>query len=127
MNEPILPGKKPASEWLTGELGGKYFVQRLSLNLNGRTRQQLANDWATKLVGAIRSHDDQHMITVGVIPWVFAFGGGKPLFYSQPVAQQFDFASVHFYPQKGQVATALQALKGLRYWKAVSRRRNVST
>ena len=40
MNEPILPGKQnPETEWLTGELAGKYFVQRIALDLAGRTRR----------------------------------------------------------------------------------------
>ena len=41
MNEPILPGKKKATDWLAGEFGGKYFVQRIALDLAGRTRQQV--------------------------------------------------------------------------------------
>ena len=111
MNEPILPGKEPATEWLTGELGGKYFVQRLTLDLQGRTREQVAEAWVNTMVDAIRKHDKRHMITVGVIPWVFAFGGGQPLFYSPNVGKRLDFVAVHFYPQKGEVEKALKALK----------------
>jgi len=111
MNEPVLPGKKPAKEWLAGELGGKYFVQRLSLDLGNRTRKQVAAAWVNKMVAAIRKQDSQHMITVGVIPWVFAFGGGKPLFYSPEVGMPLDFVSVHFYPKKGEVDQAVKALK----------------
>ncbi len=33
MNEPILPAAKAESEWLTGELAGKHFVQRITLDL----------------------------------------------------------------------------------------------
>lgn len=79
MNEPILPGKKAESEWLAGELGGKYFVQRLSLDLAGRTREQVAREWVKQMVSAIRGVDDQHMVTVGVIPWALTFKGAKPL------------------------------------------------
>ena len=33
MNEPILPGeRKPETEWLAGEFGGKHFVQRITLD-----------------------------------------------------------------------------------------------
>ena len=111
MNEPVLPGKEPADEWLTGELGGKYFTQRLALSRNGRTRPQIADQWVTKMVDAIRKHDHHHMVTVGVIPWVFVFGGGKPLFHSSQVGRQLDFVSVHFYPKQGEVTQALRALK----------------
>ncbi|MGB7327843.1 MAG: cellulase family glycosylhydrolase [Rubripirellula sp.] len=119
MNEPVFPAKKQAQdgedhtdrEWLAGELGGKFFVQRLTLDLNSRTRQQVAKAWVDQMVDAIRQHDDQHMVTVGVIPWVFVFGGGKPLFYSPEVSERLDFASVHFYPQKDNVDEAITALE----------------
>ena len=82
MNEPILPGEKSKeTEWLTGEFGGKYFVQRISLDLAGRTRKQVAKMWVDKLSAAIRKHDKRHMITVGVIPWAYTFSKARPLFY----------------------------------------------
>lgn len=111
MNEPILPGKKVETEWLAGELGGKYFVQRLSLDLAGRTREQVARVWVNQMVSAIRGVDDSHMITVGVIPWALTFKGAQPLFYSPEVSESLDFVSVHFYPRKNEVAAALDALK----------------
>lgn len=111
MNEPILAGESPESDWLTGELGGKFFVQRLTRDLAGRSRSEIAKAWVNRMVDSIRKHDDQHLITVGVIPWVFAFGGGKPLFYSPEVSERLDFASVHFYPEKNQTAKAITALK----------------
>lgn len=111
MNEPILPGNKVETEWLTGELAGKYFVQRISLDLRGRTRDEVAKAWINSLVDGIREHDQQHLITVGVIPWVFVFGGGQPLFHSPEVGQRLDFVAVHFYPKRGEVDKALQALK----------------
>ena len=111
MNEPILPGKKPATDWLAGEFGGKHFVQRIGLELKGRTREQIAEAWVNTMSDAIRKHDKRHMITVGVIPWVFAFGGGKPLFYSPRVGKRLDFVAVHFYPKKDEVDKALKALQ----------------
>ena len=110
MNEPILPGEKKETEWLAGEFGGKYFVQRISLELAGRTRKQVARMWVDKLVAAIREHDKRHMITVGVIPWAHTFPKAKPLFYSKEVGENLDFVSVHFYPKKGEVQKALAAL-----------------
>ncbi len=112
MNEPILAGgKQPESDWLGGELAGKFFVQRLTLDLAGRSREAVAKAWVEQMVSAIEKHDDRHLITVGVIPWVFAFGGGKPLFYSPEVSERLDFVSVHFYPEKGKVDQAVTALK----------------
>ncbi|MBE0535017.1 MAG: cellulase family glycosylhydrolase, partial [Phycisphaerae bacterium] len=112
MNEPILPGAdKKETEWLAGEFGGKYFVQRISLDLAGRSREAVAKAWVERMAAAIRKADGRHLITVGVIPWVFVFGGGRPLFYSDEVGGPLDFASVHFYPEAGEVDKALKALK----------------
>ncbi len=111
MNEPILPGgDKAETEWLAGEFGGKNFVQRITLDLAGRTREKVAKAWVDKLVAAIRKHDERHMITVGVIPWAHVWPNAKPFFYSKEVGENLDFASVHFYPKKGEVEKALKAL-----------------
>ena len=44
MNEPILAGaKKKETDWLAGDFAGKHFVQRISLDLAGRTRIEVAS------------------------------------------------------------------------------------
>jgi hypothetical protein len=111
MNEPVLPGEgEKATEWLAGEFAGMCFVQRLTLDLAGRTREQVAKAWVDRLVAAIRKHDKRHMITVGVIPWNYTFPGAKPIFYSNEVSENLDYVSVHFYPKGGDVENALKAL-----------------
>jgi hypothetical protein len=110
MNEPVLPGQRRETSWLAGEFGGKYFVQRISLDLMGRTQAEVAKQWVTELTSAIREVDDKHMITVGVIPWAYVLPKAKPLFYSPEVGGALDFVSVHIYPKRGDVAGALQAL-----------------
>lgn len=111
MNEPILPGRKPETEWLAGELGGKFFVQRISLDLGERTREAVATAWVKHLSSAIRAVDDKHLLTVGVIPWAYVFPGAQPLFHGPEAGEPLDFVSVHFYPKAGDVAGALAALK----------------
>jgi len=110
MNEPILPGANKETDWLAGEFAGSCFVQRISLDLAGRTREQVAKAWVNRLVKAIRSRDSRHLITVGVIPWVLTFPRAKPLFYSREVAEDLDFTSVHFYPESGKIDEAVTAL-----------------
>lgn len=111
MNEPILAGaKKKETDWLAGAFAGKHFVQRITLDLAGRTREQVAKAWVDRLVAAIRRHDERHLITVGVIPWAHTWPNAKPLFYSKLVSENLDFACVHFYPKKGEVEKALAAL-----------------
>jgi len=111
MNEPVLPGKKNSDEWLAGEFGGKHFVQRIALELKGRSRKEIAKTWIAQLSSAIRKVDPKHMITVGVIPWALTFKGAKPLFHDPEVGKPLDFVCVHFYPRTGQVDAALDALK----------------
>jgi hypothetical protein len=111
MNEPILPGTTVETDWLAGELGGKFFVQRLALQQNGRTREEIAKAWVHKMCAAIREIDQRHLITVGVIPWAQVFQGAKPIFYAPQVGKPLDFVSVHFYPKKDQIAETIAALK----------------
>jgi hypothetical protein len=112
MNEPVLAGDKKDNNWLVGEpLGGFYFVQRITLDLAGRTREEVARQWVQSLTTAIRKVDDRHMLTVGCIPWALVFPGAKPLFHGPEVGKPLDFVAVHFYPKKGEVDKALAALK----------------
>ncbi|HWQ91879.1 MAG TPA: cellulase family glycosylhydrolase [Clostridia bacterium] len=110
MNEPVLTEDKKNRDWTPGAFGNKYFVQRLTLDLAGRTREEVAKAWVEKMVAAIRKHDRHHLITVGAIPWAHTWPNAKPLFYSREVSQSLDFVSVHFYPESGQVDKALKAL-----------------
>lgn len=110
MNEPILPGKEPATDWLAGEFGGKHFVQRVSLDLAGRTREEVGRAWVDRLVAAIRTHDTETLITIGVIPWAMVWPNAKPVFHGPDIGANLDFVSVHFYPEKGKVDKALKAL-----------------
>ena len=49
MNEPIVPADKKETDWLTGELAGKFFIQRITLDPAGRTQQEIAKLWVDKL------------------------------------------------------------------------------
>lgn len=119
MNEPVVPGGKAETEWLAGELGGKHFVQRITLDPAGRDAKTIAKAWVDQLTTAIRKVDRRHLITVGVIPWVYSFPKAKPLFYSPEVAPHLDFVSVHFYPKKDDAAGALKALSAYAIGKPV--------
>lgn len=111
MNEPIIGGADPDSGWLAGELGGKHFVQRITLTPGDRSREEIAKAWISELTTAIRKVDPFTMITVGAIPWAHTWPNAKPLFHDPDVSQPLDFVAVHFYPKKGDVAGSLKALK----------------
>jgi hypothetical protein len=109
MNEPVAAGKKEDG-WLAGELGGKHFVQRLTLEPGARSQIEIARAWVERLTTAIRAEDPAPMITVGAIPWAQIWPGAKPIFYSPEVSPLLDFVSIHVYPKKGEVDHSLTAL-----------------
>ncbi len=110
MNEPVITEDKEHRDWTPGAFGDRYFVQRLTLDFKGRTPKEIAKAWVDQMVDAIRKQDRGHMITVGAIPWALTWPTAKPLFYSSEVSRHLDFVSLHFYPKKGEVDRALQAL-----------------
>ena len=111
MNESVIGGDARGG-WLPGEpLGGKYYVQKLTLDKRGRTDKEIARAWVEKLCDAIRRVDPRHMITVGVIPWAQVFKGARPLFYAPEVCGPLDFVSVHFYPRGDDIETSLATLR----------------
>ncbi|MBA2117996.1 cellulase family glycosylhydrolase [Bremerella alba] len=112
MNEPVLGGGAKTDQWLVGEpLGGKYFVQRITIDAAGRDNKEIAAAWVKKLADAIREVDQHTLITVGAIPWAQVWPNAKPVFYSPEVSGPLDFVSVHFYPEKDKVDQAISALK----------------
>jgi hypothetical protein len=112
MNEPVVTESKPGEHpWLTGELGGFHFVQRIANQPGKRTQQEVAAAWVKQMTTAIREMDPGSLITVGVIPWAQIWPGAKLDFYCAEAAQHLDFVSVHFYPQAGKVTETITALK----------------
>jgi hypothetical protein len=112
MNEPIIGGGNQKKEWTPGPpLGGKYFVQRITTDTKGRDNKAIARAWVDKLAGAIRSVDQETMLTVGVIPWAQVFPGAKDPFYSPEAGGPLDFVSIHLYPRKEKLDADMAALK----------------
>jgi hypothetical protein len=108
MNEPVVGGDMKG--WVGGELAGKSFVQRLTLDAGKRTPVEVARAWVAQLTAAIRAEDHGHLITVGVIPWALIWPTAKPVFYSPEASGPLDFVSIHLYPSKGGVDKALTAM-----------------
>lgn len=112
MNEPLAPGgNKKVADWVSGELGGKYFVQSITRDPAGRTSHEVARQWVAHLAKVIREVDAETLLTVGVIPWALTFPKAKPLFHDPEVGKPLDFVSVHFYPESGKIDQALEALR----------------
>jgi hypothetical protein len=109
MNEPVVDGRTDQG-WLAGELGGKHFVQRLTLEQGTRTPVEVAGAWVRRLTAVIRAEDPGRLITVGVIPWSHVWPDAKPIFYAPEVRDHLDFVSIHLYPKQGDIDRALAAM-----------------
>ncbi len=108
MNEPIVPsGKAKSADWLTGKLGDFYYCQFIALDQAGRPRSQIVHYWVATLSRAIREHDSDHFITIGLLPFP-----GDEAFAPKKLATQLDYLSVHIYPTHGKLANDLATVRG---------------
>jgi hypothetical protein len=121
MNEPVAPaGPGRRDDWLGGAFAGKHYVQWIALETKGRARHAIARAWLRQLVAAIRAEDARHLITVGLVDWSLdrpgrLYSGFAPA----EIAAELDFLSVHLYPERGQVAEAVETLRGFAVGKPV--------
>lgn len=112
MNEPFVPGgpRKPG-DWYSGHLLGGYdFVQFITLDPAGRPREEVARLWTQAMAKATRRGDPKRLVTVGMLPWSKEWGFLSG-FVPEKIAPEFDFISVHIYPEKGKVDEAVAMLK----------------
>jgi len=113
MNEPVVPGgNKARTDWLGPGFGDKFFVQFITLDRRGRDRVEVAKAWIARLVRAVRTHDERHLITVGLVPWSLDRPGLTSGFEPDKIAPQLDFIAMHLYPEAGKLDEALETLKG---------------
>jgi hypothetical protein len=113
MNEPVVPGgNQPREDWLGPGFGGKHFVQYITLDRAGRERPAIARAWIHRLVAAIREHDPDRLITVGLVPWSLDRPGLTSGFVPEQIADQLDFIAVHIYPERENPQEALTTLQG---------------
>lgn len=119
MNEPVVPGEGKRDDWLGPAFAGKHFVQFITRDLAGRERPEVARRWIETLVAAIRRHDQQHLITVGLVDWSLDRPGLTSGFVPRKVAEPLDFIAVHLYPERGKLAAASETLTGFQIGKPV--------
>ncbi len=94
-------------------------MQFISLDQAGRERADIARAWIAKLVSAIRRHDRRHLITVGLVDWSLDRPGLTSGFVPRHIAGELDFLAVHLYPERHNVHTALDTLRGFAVGKPV--------
>jgi putative membrane-bound dehydrogenase-like protein len=109
INEPVVPASK-GTDWLVGQLAGFYYVQAISLDPAGRTRSEVARQWVSQMARAIRKHDAEHMITVGLLPNSADEEKGSG-FVPKVIVPELDFIAMHIYPRSKTIAADLEQLK----------------
>lgn len=119
MNEPVAPAGNAAKDWLGPAFAGKHFVQRIALDLAGRSRAAVAQAWIRQLTRAIRAVDSATPITVGLVPWSLDRPGLTSGFDPKAIVADLDFISVHLYPETGKIAEELATLRGFAVGKPV--------
>lgn len=91
VNEPAAIGA-PSDGWYMGRMGEVEFCQRLSLGHDRRSNDEVFREWTALMVAAIRSNDNTHLITMGMLPFPAAY---------KAAAEKLDFVSPHLYPKTG--------------------------
>ncbi len=109
VNEPGAVGT-PEEGWYLGKMGEVEFCQRLSLDPMGRSGDDIFLAWTQKMISAIRSQDQSHMITMGMLPFPGAY---------KAIAEELDFVSPHLYPKTGKVDDEIKLLKKFDWGKAI--------
>lgn len=109
VNEPAASGKR-ADGWYTGRMGDVEFCQRLALDQPQRSGDDIFREWTGRMVAAIRKHDPQRLITLGMLPFPGAY---------KAAAEQLDFVSPHLYPKSDEVDKEIALLKQFDYGKLI--------
>lgn len=103
MNEPVVSVGCDDNncDWLPGEgLAGFHFVQNITLD-PAKERVPTLKKWIDSMTSAIRSEDQETLITVGMLPL-----GPLDIF-----AEDVDFISTHIYPQSGDLQASVDYVK----------------
>jgi hypothetical protein len=109
VNEPAATGP-PAEGWYMGKMGEVEFCQRLSLNPGDRTGDAIFSDWTQRMVAAIRKHDPDRLVTMGMLPFPGAY---------KAAAEHLDFVSPHLYPKSGKVEEEIHLLEQFDWGKPI--------
>jgi hypothetical protein len=111
MNEPVVAGEPlEKGAWVHPvEIEGLHYVHYINLDLGGRDRADIAVAWVRQMTRAIRTHDRQTPITVGMFPLLDSPDGSG--FSPRRMAAEVDFIAVHLYPPAGRIDETLAMLE----------------
>lgn len=110
MNEPVSP-PQASDDLLGGSLGGLHYVERLTRDPAGRSRQEITRQWMTPLIAAIRRRDPSRLVTCGMF-FLFDVPNGLTLGPDpKEVGAPLDFLCMHAYPKEKEVDRQIDLLK----------------
>jgi hypothetical protein len=113
MNEPVVPGRaRPMRAWLGKDFAGKNYIQFITLDGTAGSRADIAREWLRLLKQSIRKHDQQHLVTVGLVDWSLPTSPMKSGFFPGKIVHEVDFISAHLYPEEGKPEEMIKILKG---------------
>lgn len=109
MNEPVSP-PQASDDLLGGSLGGLHYVERLTRDPAGRSRQEITRQWMTPLIAAIRRRDPSRLVTCGMF-FLFDVPNGLTLGPDpKEVGAPLDFLCMHAYPKEKEVDRQIDLL-----------------
>ncbi|HWH69460.1 MAG TPA: cellulase family glycosylhydrolase [Candidatus Sulfotelmatobacter sp.] len=120
VNEPVVSAeRRKPGEWVHPfGLEGFHYVQFINLDPAGRERAEIARQWTRRMVQAIRKHDRQHLVTVGLGIFEVSQPEGSGFEFAR-IAPEVDFLSIHIYPEEGKFEAATRVLKRCQVGKPV--------
>ena len=86
MNEPVFADDPKNKDWTPGAFAGKYYVQRITVDLRGRTPQAVGAEWVDKMAAAIRSDDKNILLQLEPFHGTWHFPVRSRIFIPQKLA-----------------------------------------
>jgi hypothetical protein len=109
INEPLVPDGK-VDVWMVGHLVDFDYCQYITRDSAGRNRDEISRQWTRKMVAAIRKHDPQRLISIGLLPLDME-KHGEGGFSAKAMAPELDFLCTHLYPTAKGPAESIRILK----------------
>jgi len=111
VNEPVIPAEK-VDDWVHPlALAGFHYVQHVVLDPAGRNADDIARQWTRQMTAAIRKHDKQRLITIGMLPIKPADTEKSHGFVPATLKDDLDFIALHLYPESKKLDEAMATLK----------------
>jgi hypothetical protein len=106
VSEPIVP-PQPVSSWYMTDPSSDYpHPQYLVKDPAAQTPASLARQWIQRMTRAVRLHDSQHLISIGMLPFASQSFSLAP----QHVSDLLGTLTPHLYPRTGEVDSAVERI-----------------